>query len=32
MALCSDPGFLAAGTNSLKQYGFGKIAGFLKSE
>jgi len=32
MALCNDPGFLAAGTNSLKRYGFGKIVGFLKSE
>ena len=32
MALCSDPGFLAAGTNSLKQYGLGKIVESLKSE
>jgi len=31
-ALCSDPGFLAAGTNSLKRYGLGKMVGFLKSE
>jgi len=32
MVRCSDPGFLAAGVNSLNQYGLGKIAGFLKSK
>jgi len=32
VALCSDPGFLAAGMNSLNRYGFGKIVGSLKSE
>jgi len=32
MVLCSDPGFLAAGMNSLNRYGLGKMVGFLKSE
>jgi len=32
MSLCSDPGFLAFGMNSLNQYGLGKIVGSLKSE
>jgi len=32
MALCSNPGFLAVGMNSLNRYGLGKIAGSLKSK
>ena len=32
MFLCSAPGFLAFGMNSLNRYGLGKIVGSLKSE
>ena len=32
MVHCNEAGFLAAGMNSLKQYGWGKMAGSLKSE
>jgi len=32
MSLCSAPGFLAFGMNSLNRYGLGKMVGFLKSE